>query len=171
MHADKIVGALNAAEWPHCQLSNAEKIRTSPSMIRIMRTALPRASTMMSQREAADPRRPHWHIGLVGVLPELQGRGIGKILSESFLAEVEGDEAAAFLESDVDRNVVTKSWDSPSRVGKRSSGSTPASCGETPHVATMTRSSLSILIPVVREKARSRGSDDRGSRRSREISA
>jgi ribosomal protein S18 acetylase RimI-like enzyme len=105
VEAGRIAGVLNAAEWPHCQLGIVEKIRTTPSMVRIMRTALPRAFTMMSKREAADPSRPHWHIGPVGVRPELQGRGIGKALLERFLADVDEREAAAFLETDVDRNV------------------------------------------------------------------
>jgi ribosomal protein S18 acetylase RimI-like enzyme len=39
------------------------------------------------------------------VRAELQGRGIGKALLESFLADVDEREAAAFLETDVDRNV------------------------------------------------------------------
>jgi ribosomal protein S18 acetylase RimI-like enzyme len=106
VHAGMIVGALNAAEWPHCQLSTVEKIRTAPSMIRIMRTALPRAFTMMNKREAADPSQPHWHIGPVGVRPGHQGRGIGTTLLESFLADVDETETAAFLETDADRNVI-----------------------------------------------------------------
>jgi ribosomal protein S18 acetylase RimI-like enzyme len=106
VHAGRIVGALNAAEWPHCQLSLVEKIKTAPSMIRIMGSALPRAFSMMSKRDAADPHEPHWHIGPVGVRPGLQGRGIGKTLLESCLAEVDVREAAAFLETDVDRNVI-----------------------------------------------------------------
>src|SRR5271156_4796117 len=28
-----VVGALNAAEWPHCQLGMAEKIKTAPAMV------------------------------------------------------------------------------------------------------------------------------------------
>ena len=106
VHTGSIVGALNAAEWPHCQLSTVEKIKTAPSMIRIMGSALPRVFTMMSKREAADPHEPHWHIGPVGVQPELQGRGIGKALLDSFLAEIDENQVAAFLETDVDRNVI-----------------------------------------------------------------
>jgi predicted N-acetyltransferase YhbS len=60
---------------------------------------------MMSKREAADPRLPHWHIGPVGVRPDLQGRGVGKALLGRFLAEVDEQGTAAFLETDVDRNV------------------------------------------------------------------
>jgi ribosomal protein S18 acetylase RimI-like enzyme len=106
VHTGSIVGALNAAEWPHCQLSTVEKIKTAPSMIRIMGSALPKVFTMMSKREAADPHEPHWHIGPVGVQPELQGRGIGKALLDSFLAEIDENQVAAFLETDVDRNVI-----------------------------------------------------------------
>jgi hypothetical protein len=29
-----VVGVLNAAQWPHCQLSVSEKLRTAPIMIR-----------------------------------------------------------------------------------------------------------------------------------------
>ena len=101
----KVVGVLNAAEWPHCQLGMTEKIRTAPAMVRIMKTALPRAFTMMNKREAHDPHEPHWHIGPIGVRPELQGRGAGKALLETFLTTVDDHGLPAFLETDVDRNV------------------------------------------------------------------
>ncbi len=100
-----VVGALNAAEWPHCQLGTAEKIKTSPAMVRIMKTALPRALTMMNKREARDPHEPHWHIGPIGVRPDLQGRGVGKALLRTFLMTVDEQQSAVFLETDVDRNV------------------------------------------------------------------
>jgi ribosomal protein S18 acetylase RimI-like enzyme len=101
-----IVGVLNAAEWPHCQLGIGEKIKTAPAMVRIMKTALLRAFTMMSKREARDPREPHWHIGPIGVRPELQGHGVGKALLKTFLTTVDEQGSPAFLETDVDRNVV-----------------------------------------------------------------
>lgn len=102
---DIVVGALNAAEWPHCQLGMAEKIKTVPTMAWIMKSALPRAFTMMNKREARDPHEPHWHIGPIGVRPQLQGRGIGKALLEAFLTTIDEFGAPAFLETDVDRNV------------------------------------------------------------------
>lgn len=102
---DEIVGALNAGEWPHCQMTALEKVKTAPSMIRIMRTALPRAFTMMARREAHDPHQAHWHVGPVGVRPDRQGQGIGAALLAAFLATVDEQRAPAFLETDVDRNV------------------------------------------------------------------
>jgi ribosomal protein S18 acetylase RimI-like enzyme len=100
-----IVGVLNAAEWPHCQLGLTEKIKTAPAMVKIMKTALPRAFTMMSKRDSHDPREHHWHIGPIGVRPERQGAGIGKALLETFLTTVDEQDSPAFLETDVDRNV------------------------------------------------------------------
>ncbi len=103
--AGMVVGALNAAEWPHCQQGIGEKIKTAPAMVRIMKTALPRAFTMMNKREARDPHEPHWHIGPIGVRPKLQGHGVGKALLETFLTTVDEQGSPAFLETDVDRNV------------------------------------------------------------------
>ena len=52
-----------------------------------------------------DPREPHWHLGPVGVLPELQGSGIGTALMQRFCHEVDARQAAAFLETDQPGNV------------------------------------------------------------------
>jgi ribosomal protein S18 acetylase RimI-like enzyme len=105
VQGETIVGALNAAEWPHCQLGMTEKIKTAPTMLWIMKSALPRAFTMMNKRESHDPSKPHWHIGPIGVRPQLQGIGIGKALLEAFLVTIDGVGSPVFLETDVDRNV------------------------------------------------------------------
>jgi ribosomal protein S18 acetylase RimI-like enzyme len=103
---DAIVGALNAAQWPHCKMGTMEKIKTAPSMVAIMRGALPRAFTMTSRREAHDPREPHWHIGPLGVHPDAQGQGAGASLLQAFLSTVDEAGEPAFLETDVERNVI-----------------------------------------------------------------
>jgi ribosomal protein S18 acetylase RimI-like enzyme len=103
--AGRIVGILNAAQWPHCQMGMGEKLRTAPAMIRVMGTALPRAFKMMTVWAKNDPRKRHWHIGPIGVDPELQGRGIGKAMLASFLHMVDKQGLPAYLETDVDRNV------------------------------------------------------------------
>jgi predicted N-acetyltransferase YhbS len=74
-------------------------------MAMIMRSGLPRAFTMMSRREAHGPRRPHWHIGPVGVHPDEQGHGVGQLLRKRFLATVDVQRAPAFLKTVVDRKV------------------------------------------------------------------
>jgi len=103
--AGKIVGVLNAAQWPNCQLGVGEKLRTAPAMILAMGSALPRAFKMMSLWAKHDPREPHWHLGPIGVHPEFQSRGVGKAMLGSFLVTVEKQRSPAYLETDVDRNV------------------------------------------------------------------
>jgi ribosomal protein S18 acetylase RimI-like enzyme len=103
---DDIIGVLNAARWPHCQMGTMEKIKTVPSMVVIMRGALPKAFTMTSRREAHDPREPHWHIGPLGVHPDAQGQGVGASLLRAFLSTVDEAAEPAFLETDVERNVI-----------------------------------------------------------------
>jgi ribosomal protein S18 acetylase RimI-like enzyme len=105
VQAEQIIGALNAAAWPDCQLTGLRTIAAMPAMTRVLRTALPRAVRMSSRRAAHDPGRPHWHIGPVGVHPRFQGRGVGTALLQHFLAVADGQGIPAFLETDVDRNV------------------------------------------------------------------
>src|SRR5262249_561059 len=39
---DRLVGVLNAAPWPNCQLRSIEKLKAAPAMIRVLRSAMPR---------------------------------------------------------------------------------------------------------------------------------
>jgi ribosomal protein S18 acetylase RimI-like enzyme len=103
---NEIVGALNAAPWPHCQMTLSDKLRSAPAMVHAAGSALPRMMRMASARAKHDPREPHWHIGPLGVRPENQGRGVGRALLASFLDTVDHRLEAAFLETDVNRNVV-----------------------------------------------------------------
>ena len=52
-----------------------------------------------------DPSQPHWHLGPVGVLPQLQAKGIGTELLRRFCREVDACMSPAYLETDTDRNV------------------------------------------------------------------
>jgi ribosomal protein S18 acetylase RimI-like enzyme len=104
--AGSLVGVLNAAEWPNCQLTTSERVRTAPAMIGAMGSALPRAFKMMRVWAKHDPQRRHWHLGPIGVHPELQGQGAGKAMLGSFLEMIDEQGASAYLETDVDRNVL-----------------------------------------------------------------
>jgi ribosomal protein S18 acetylase RimI-like enzyme len=103
--AERIVGALNAAEWPDCQMRTGEKLKTAPTMLWVLGSALPRQLKLLSIWGKHDPQRSHWHIGPIGVDPERQGRGIGKALLGAFLKMVDEQGAHAYLEADVDANV------------------------------------------------------------------
>ncbi|WP_174567699.1 GNAT family N-acetyltransferase [Nocardia altamirensis] len=101
-----VVGVLNAAPWPHCQMGTRERLRIAPRMIGLLRTALPRAATGMRIMAEHDPHEPHWHLGPIGVHPIHQGKGIGRQLLAVFLQQVDDQQLPAHLETDVDRNVL-----------------------------------------------------------------
>ena len=102
----RVVGVLNAAEWPNCQPGIGEKLKAAPVLIRVVGWGLPRSLRLMSVWAKHDPQQRHWHLGPIGVHPELQGRGVGKALLGSFLKTVDEQRCPAYLETDVDRNVV-----------------------------------------------------------------
>jgi len=102
----RVVGVLHAVEWPNCQLSLGEKLKTAPVMIRVVGWGLPRSLKMMNVWAQHDPQERHWHVGPIGVHPELQGRGVGQALLGAFLKTVDEQRLPAYLETDVDRNVV-----------------------------------------------------------------
>ena len=64
-----------------------------------------RKSVLFKEWAMHDPAEPHWHLGPIGVLPAHQGSGIGSLLMERFCREVDACRAAAYLETDMDKNV------------------------------------------------------------------
>jgi ribosomal protein S18 acetylase RimI-like enzyme len=65
-----------------------------------------RALTVMSVLEGACPPRGHyWYLGVLGVIPPHQGRGIGTKLLERGLASCDEAGAGAYLEATSEANV------------------------------------------------------------------
>jgi GNAT superfamily N-acetyltransferase len=108
-HHDRLIGVLNTAEWPRCQMSVSAGLRSFPRMLLAMRGAVApamfRAMKLQSIWGEHDPDEPHWHLGPVGVLPDFQGRGIGTQLLEAFSDFVDRQRLAAYLETDRPENV------------------------------------------------------------------
>ncbi len=100
-----MVGVLNAVEWPRCQLSPLEGLRLLPRLLRVSGAALPRVAKVASVWKRHDPRQRHWHLGPIGVLPQMQGRGIGSRLLEHFCAMADDRRDAVYLETDRAENV------------------------------------------------------------------
>ncbi len=51
------------------------------------------------------PEEPHWHLGPIAIVPEMQGQGIGSQLLEHFCKQVDQAGQAAYLETDRPENV------------------------------------------------------------------
>jgi len=65
-----------------------------------------RKSIWQKEWSINDPVEQHWHLGPIGVLPSHRGLGIGSRLMERFCEEVDNCSAKAYLETDLDENVL-----------------------------------------------------------------
>jgi len=101
----RLVGVLNAVDWPHCQMHAGEKLKTVLAVLPAMGSALARQLKISNAWAKRDPREPHWHLGPIAVRPEFQGGGVGKAMLSWFLAMADEQTLPAYLETDVDRNV------------------------------------------------------------------
>lgn len=58
-----------------------------------------RVGAVWEQSAAFEPEGPHWYLRLIGVDPAAQGSGLGRLLLEAGLAEVDARGDAAYLEA------------------------------------------------------------------------
>jgi len=98
-HEGKIVGALNMVQWPHCKSSLLNGIKQFYKVIPAVRGAILRHIRFYSTLERYHPHKPHWHLGPIGVLPEMQGHGIGTRFIETYTKFLDQQDQAAYLET------------------------------------------------------------------------
>lgn len=101
---NQIVGVMRMVQWPECQNSVPTGFGKLMMLIFARNTAK-RLFHFRSIWRKHDPKKPHWHIDPIGVLPERQGQGIGSKLLSYFCKIIDDENSAAYLETDVDRNV------------------------------------------------------------------
>ncbi|MBI2832564.1 MAG: GNAT family N-acetyltransferase [Chloroflexi bacterium] len=101
----QIVGVMKMVEWPDCQPSPLKMFSLMPVMLKELRGSTLRTMKWMPEWGRRDPRKPHWHFGPFGVLPERQGQGIGSQLLTYFCQRVDDVGGAAYLETDKPVNV------------------------------------------------------------------
>lgn len=66
---------------------------------------LMRWSQVYDRLHELHPVHEHWYLGVLGVDPPLQGRGLGAKLLRSWLESVDADGLPSYLETDRERNV------------------------------------------------------------------
>ncbi len=101
---DEIVGVMRIVEWPQCQKSPLQGLYFIPALLLLRGKAL-RIRKWNSIWGRHDPKKPHWHLNGLGVLPEKQGQGIGSMLLEFMCMYVDELRQGTYLETDVPRNV------------------------------------------------------------------
>ena len=103
---DRLSGAalwLPPGKW---HLGLGHQLRLLPSMIAVNGRNLPRLMTALRMIEKSHPKEPHYYLAVLGVEPELQGRGFGSALMQPILGRCDRDQVPAYLESSKPRNVV-----------------------------------------------------------------
>lgn len=101
---NQIIGVMRMVEWPQCQNSSIRGLEIIPAFIFAGKAAL-RVVKFRSIWAKHDPKKPHWHIDPLGVLPERQGQGVGSLLLTYFCNLVDKLGMAAYLETDQESNV------------------------------------------------------------------
>ncbi len=63
------------------------------------------ANEVMGKLHAKHVPDPHWYLLIVGVDPELQGRGVGSALVQEGLSEADASNSSCYLETSEERNI------------------------------------------------------------------
>jgi ribosomal protein S18 acetylase RimI-like enzyme len=104
---DRLFGAalwLPPGSW---HLGPVEQLRLLPSMLAASGRNLPRLLRVLRMMEVSHPAEPeHYYLAVLGVEPELQGRGFGSALMSPVLEHCDRERIAAYLESSKRRNCV-----------------------------------------------------------------
>lgn len=101
-----LVGVCGMIKPGSCQLSVPEKLALLPRLLWICGSGgTGKLLAQFGNWSKHDPATPHWHLGPVGVVPELQGKGIGSLLLGEFCRMVDEERSAAWLETDKEINV------------------------------------------------------------------
>jgi ribosomal protein S18 acetylase RimI-like enzyme len=102
----RVVGAMRMVEWPDCHIKPIQMLRALPIVMKGRRLGEMRRWMNMRRKWARkDPKKPHWHLGSLGVIPELQNRGIGSQMMEYYCDYVDRLKMAAYHETDRQENV------------------------------------------------------------------
>lgn len=103
---DRLVGLCGMARPGNCQPGPWEKLRVLPKVVLGDPIGAPfRVLRWTGDWARRDPREPHWHLGPVAVDSGLQGRGIGSAMLAGFCADMDGERALSYLETDKAKNV------------------------------------------------------------------
>ncbi len=79
-------------------------IGRGPAYMAAFGRRLPLATALMARLEKRHLRQPHWYFAAIGVVPEMQGRGIGGALMRPTLERCDREGLPAYLEASSERS-------------------------------------------------------------------
>jgi len=100
----RVLGGFLMAEWPACQ---AMSLKVMLPALRTVGGLGPLKRGMEWQRACKkhDPREPHWHLKMIGVDPDFQGKGIGRRMMDIYCGIIDSDKLEAYHETDRPENI------------------------------------------------------------------
>lgn len=90
---------------PHCLPAPEELPNAAATLLKPLGEAVPQVIRWFARWCHLDPEEPHVHLGPIGVVPEMQGHGIGTALMNRYIEYLEQERAAGYLETDRLENV------------------------------------------------------------------
>lgn len=102
----RIVGVVHWVRSPGCRFSGGAKLRMVSDMIRAFGAGTTlRVTSWLGAWSSRHPREAHGHLGPIGVTPDEQGQRVGQRLMDLYCADLDGDGAPGYLETDRAENV------------------------------------------------------------------
>lgn len=101
----EIVGAINYTLWPKCQPSALEQLTMLPKMLKHLGKNFGKAGKIFGTWGKHDPKKPHIHIGPLGVHPDFKGNEIGSSLIKHVLEIADKSNTPCYLETDAAINL------------------------------------------------------------------
>jgi ribosomal protein S18 acetylase RimI-like enzyme len=106
VEGSRILGFMHWVESPGCKFSAGQRLGLVPTMLRGfgIKSTL-RVGSWLSAWATNDHDSAHWHFGPIGVDPETQGKGAGRLLMNVFCSALDEGSVLGFLETDQEENV------------------------------------------------------------------
>lgn len=102
----RILGFIHWAASPHCQFSMMEKLALVPQMMMGFGfNSTVKVSKWLAEWSKHDPEKKHIHLGPIGVDPDEQGHGIGRLLMQHYCDELDRTGSEGYLETDRKKNI------------------------------------------------------------------
>ncbi len=106
LHGGVVVGFVHWVSYPGCRPSREKVAAVMPRLLaELAPDVAPRLITWLRAWAKRDPDTPHSHFGPIGVVPRLQGSGVGRLLMQRYCAHLDHAGETGYLETDRPENV------------------------------------------------------------------
>lgn len=100
-----LCGYVHFRAWPHCLPAPEEIPKAAATLLKPLGEAVPKFVQWFARWCHLDPQEPHVHLGPIGVAPRSQRQGIGTVLMNRYIEQLEEERSAGYLETDRLENV------------------------------------------------------------------